>query len=331
MRNKRQEKLFSLGRFIILALIFMLLSISAFNLWQKRLWDGESRFTIALNADPVTIFSIEPTSHKAVLITIPSNTIFDVPYGYGDYLASSIFRLGALDKKRGGGVLFSKSVENSLGIMVDGYVSLKQETLSFPLKTAEDIRLVKSNYFSYIKLPAILWGALTPTYETNLSFLDLIALFFKIKSLRSDQIELINIGELSLLSDRKLPDGAEVKIIDDEIFDSALNDNFQDISIRKELVSFQVVNATDKDQLATQIGRILKNSGINVVSKTTAPKTESYLCKLKIFEKKALSSLVVRKVAGHYNCQIEDNSNKSEAGETNTADVKLFLGEGFIQ
>lgn len=328
-----QVKQFGVGRYIILALIFILLSISAFKLWQKRLWDGESRFTIALNADPITVFSIEPTTHKAILLTIPSNTIFDVPYGYGEYLASSIFRLGQLDNKRGGGVLFSQSVENSLGIMVDGYISFKEGTFSFPFKTTQDIKDAKNKYFSYIKLPAIFWGALnlTKSYETNLPFLDLVALFFKIKSLRGDQIKLINIGETSVLADRKLLDGTEVKMIDNEIFDFALNDNFQDISIRKEFVTFEVVNATDKDKLATQIARVLKNLGVNVISKTTAPKTESYSCKLKIFSKKASESLVVRKMVDHYHCQVEDSSSTSEAGETNTVDVRLFLGVGFIQ
>lgn len=313
--------------------MLLLLSIGAFKLWKGKLWDGKSRFTIALNSDPITIFSIEPSSHKAILLTVPTNTIFEVPFGYGRYLASSVFRLGELDNKRGGGMLFSKSVENSLGIMVDAYISAKKDTFPFSIKTLQDVKFMKNNYFSFLKLPSILFSSLVQvkSYETNLSLLDFVSIWREVRSLRSDQIELIDIGESAVVSDDKLPDGVPVKTIDEEIFDFILDDNFQDISIRSEGISVEVVNATNKDKLATLVGRILKNLGANIISKTTAEKTQSYSCLIKILNKNIISKLIIKKLINHYRCQVEDDKSVDSIDRESSVDAKLFLGEGFIQ
>lgn len=333
MRNKKQTNLFSLGGKIIIALIFVFIIVGALRVWQNRLWDGKSRLTIALNTDPVTVFSIEPATSYAVILTIPANTIFEVPYGYGAYMASSIYRLGELDDKRRRGELFSRSTEDSLRILIDSYLVVKKGNFSFPIKTADDIKVFKNNNFSLIKLPLLFWESLNPnkSFESNLSLLDLLTLFFKIRSLRSDQIDLISVAQTEVLKDKKLPDGTDVKTIDDEIFDFVLDDAFVDMSIRKEFTSLEVVNATDKDKLATQIAKVLKNLGVNVVSKATAAKTESFACKLQILNSSASKSKVLNKIKDHYHCQVENSFNTNKPGETDTADIRLVLGEGFIK
>lgn len=323
MRSRRKS-----AAIFFLAAIFLLLITAIFLVWKGRLWREAGRFTFVLNGDPLTVVSLEPNTHQAAVLTIPANTFLEVPFGYGDYKASSIFRLGKLENKHRSGFLLTRSVENSLGIMIDGYVSPKEGMSKFSINSSEDIKNIKKNYFSYTSLPGVILKFLKEgsQYETNLTLADLYRIWQEIKNLRSDKIKLINMSESTALTDNKLADQTTVKIIDNDIFDFVIGNDFEDIIIRFENVSLEVVNATDVDKLATQVGRVLKNLGANVIAKTTSEQTEKFSCLVKVFNKR--NGILIKRLVNHYQCKMEDGTNMKEAS---SVDIKLLLGEGFIK
>ena len=101
-----------------LILIFVPI-ISIFLVFQVfRRWDGKSRFTIVIqNIDKdnksedysLSIITLEPETKKSAFIHISPDFIIDIPYGYKLYPVYSVYKLGALDRDRGGGQLLKKA------------------------------------------------------------------------------------------------------------------------------------------------------------------------------------------------------------------------------
>ena len=149
MKNKKALKSSSSTkyRYYFIAVLFLLTGLVILQILGNRIWDGKSRFTILMQnisestkADQknLIIFSIEPAKSRAIFLLIPANTMLDLPYGYDTYPAFSIYQLGELDQNRGGGLLLSKSIETTFGVVVDGYLLSNNENyLNLPLSSDE--------------------------------------------------------------------------------------------------------------------------------------------------------------------------------------------------
>ena len=128
-RFRRTNKKRWLWYFLSATFIFLIILAGSIFFGEKTIWDGQRRFTVvfqeySVSPNPesyVYVFSIEPRLNRAIFLPIPGNVLLEAPYGYKTYPASSIFLLGELDNKRGGGKLLAKSIEGTLGIFVDGY------------------------------------------------------------------------------------------------------------------------------------------------------------------------------------------------------------------
>ncbi|MCL4338175.1 LytR C-terminal domain-containing protein [Patescibacteria group bacterium] len=325
--NPRQR----IPKLIIWCLAIILLLSGFISLNNLNKWDGSNRLTVVLNSDPMAVFTIDPVKRQAYIAVIPEETMLYVPYGYGEYKASSVYKLGELDKKRPAGVLLERSVENSFDILIDGYIATKGVSFPFPIKSSKDIAAYKSKYFSFLKLPGIALGVFTGanTLDTNLTKMDLMRLYLSIASLRSDQIRLVNLGDRSVLRDDKLPDGTSVKVIDTDILASVIQDNFQDQAIRTENVTLEIVNASGQNQLAGQFGKILRNIGANVLVTTTAQNDVSFACVIYFTKDSLKTSYIVTKLKKRYGCKISEIGNSSDM--SNQTDIQVVLGEDFVK
>jgi hypothetical protein len=128
------------------------------------------------------------------------------------------------------------------------------------------------------------------------------------------------------LHEENLPDGTKVKIVDKDIFDFTAEDNFFDSLIRKEQVSLEIINAADEERLATDVSRVIKLLGGNVISRSTAKNTQSASCTLYFSNPKAKSSIITEKLKKLYHCQISD-----ESVDSAQSDIKVVLGKDFVK
>lgn len=333
MRKKRKVGFLRIFRVIVIAAIFVGVLFFIVSIIQNSSWNGARRLTIVVDNDPIILFSIEPLSRQAILIIIPENTILDVPYGYGAYPAGVIYKLGNLDNLRGGGILLSKSIENTFSVFVENFWASKSgnkfSILTGQAGPTQKDRLLnfKNKYFSIAGLvPSLLnYQVNFSNIITNLSFLDTIRLWNAVRNLRNDRISLINLLESRVLKDEKLPDGTLVKRINKDELGFLISSNFQDRLVRLQNVSVEIVNATGKEKVAYEFSHILQNLGANVVANSTAGKDEKFNCKVFAFKKDILSSIIVERLTKFYKCE------SFEGKESSMTNIKVVLGEDFIK
>jgi hypothetical protein len=319
------------GRFILalFATLFLLgfFLLNTIRFLSETKWDGKRRFTIIVNTTPFLIFSIEPKTQRAIVFLIPENTFAEVPYGYGDYPLSSVFRLGELDKKKGGGFLLSRAVEDTFGILVDGFISYQPDVNSnLLLNNLSEIREYKKKHFSLKSIPSILIRFFGQKhFMSNISLIDTMKLWYSIYNIRMDKITYINLKEEErYLNEEKLPDGSNFYKVDSDIFDFLLSSHFEDYDIRVENISVEVINASNKDKVATNMARILKNLGVNVLAKSTASDTLKDSCFVKLKDSKLRNSKIIDRLKRHYQCQIREDKILQDI------DIEIIFGEDFI-
>lgn len=311
---------------IILILVIIGLSIQINN----SIWDGTSRFTIVFNSDPLVLLSLEPRTHKAVLLSIPVDTILNVPSGFEEYKVSSVYQLGNLEKNKNGGKLLSKAIENTFGIAVDRYVSERSSSFTIPNAIKEDFLKIKKSYFSFMSLPKSVVMAVTlkTKYDTNLTFVEMYHLWNGLRKMRGDEFSYQDLSDSTLLVESKLPDQTTVRRVNGEILDSFIDDKFQDQRIRTENVTIAIINAAEKDKLATQMGKVLKYIGGNVLRKSTASNPDDNGCNIYVTQRSLEKSIVVSWLKRKYLCQVIFENDQDTVEQT---DINIFLGKGFLK
>lgn len=327
MKNRKRRKInfFAICRLTAVAAIFFLVIFTGLKLFTGAKWDGERRFTIVFEGDPLLLFSIEPASHRAVVISVPVNTVLEVPFDYGTYPAGAVYRLGNLDTKRNGGKLLSKSMENTFGAVVEGFFAAKSgNKLSFKSDNLADF---KKKYFSIPGfLPSIFaFQKVSQNLASDLSFADIVRLWNAVRNLRSDQITAIDLSAANVLSEEKLPDGTTVAIINYDLLDQMDLALFQDQKVREENISIEIVNATKREKVASNFARILRNLGANVISKVTAEQSEKESCKIYASRSELLSSIIADRLTKFYRCKTEEQKNSG------ISDIRVILGENFLK
>jgi len=219
--------------------IFFLLSLSFLikTILQKNIWNGTNRVSLVLESwtakDPndirLAVFSYDPKLNQALYLIIPENTMLDVPFGYETFQASSVYKLGELDRKRGGGRLLDKSIENTFGIVLDGFYVFDVSAYSKLPQTNTEVIELKKKYFSLRGLFTSLINLFNnQSIDTNLSFMDKLHLWNTLRRLRLDQIAVYDPDKMGLLADTKLPDNTTVKIVDKDLYDAFFDEYFYD-------------------------------------------------------------------------------------------------------
>lgn len=333
MRNRahlqKKGKNSIIPTFFIISILMLIILIFIIQI-NNSIWDGTSRFTVVFNSDPLVILSLEPRTQKALVLSIPVNVILNVPSGFEEYKASSVYRLGQLEQNKNGGKLLSKAIENTFGIAVDRYVSEKSSGFVIPFTAKEDFLKMKKSYFSFMSLPkSIIFAVLLKTkYDTNLTFTEMYHLWNGLRKMRGDQFSFQDLSNSTLLMDSKLADQTTVKRVDGEILDSFIDDRFQDQRIRTENITIAIINAAEKDKLATQLGKVLKYIGGNVLIKSTASNPDDSGCTIYIAQKSLEKSIVVAWLKRKYLCHVIHDNNQESVKQT---DINIFLGKGFLK
>lgn len=229
------------------------LVVGVILLLRFRRWTGSERFSLVVvdtDGANVRVISLEPASGEAVVFVLADDLVVPAVYGYGSYRVSSLRPLGGIDGL--GDRLLEESVESLFGWPVFGVLVTGSEEGEETLGWFRDLAWAR------------LWQ------KPTLIWLDNVRFYREVGNLREDKLRVINLADLSLAYATTQADGAEVFMVDIARFDAFLR-RFPTSGYRDEGVRVAIVNTTSQDGLAHRAGRLLLNSGADVVSMTDEP------------------------------------------------------------
>ena len=253
---------------IVLGLLLLLLLLSQvvkftktlFSPWQisnsvkNYTWDGKFNINFLLRSKTISLVSYNPSDQKVEVIDIPDNTYIEAAHGYGKWQVRSIYDLGQSQSGLGGNRLLKDSLQDLFAQPIDGFLDFSGV---YPnLSGKEIIEKFRSDFFGPFN---ILHGL-----KTDLTLWELIKLKFGLASVRFDNVILIDLQEINVLSVDYLLDGSEVLIADPAQLDLALVD-LADPKIKSERKTIALFNASEKPLFAQKWARLISNMGGDVI------------------------------------------------------------------
>lgn len=274
---------------VFAVLLFLLFS-------KSSLWDVSSKLAVAVNAeDGPELLVFDKELEEITRIHIPKDTETQVARQLGTWKIGSVWQLGENEKL--GGKLLVESITFHLKFPV--YIWADTAALGF----------VEGGPFSFLK-------ALSFPYKTNLSLADRLKLaqfVLRVKEFKKSEVEL---SETSAIRRTKLVDGSEGYRTTGQVPPSILA-LFSDTHIAQKQTRVVIYDATEKYQLAQEVGEIVEIIG----AKVTAIKKEEkkdYDCKVVGIDDKS-----AEKVALVLGCE------KSSDKVSGNFDLEIYLGEEF--
>lgn len=251
--HKRYERLgLRFGRWVAAGILLVLFAIAGIA-WMALKKPAFPRLTVVVVGDPMVVWSWDRSVHHAVRITMPAATVIDAVGGYGKYSLEALWRLGDIEKR--GGTILVQSLQEALGLPIDGYVGPNGPELS----GMADTPLVPTP-IQILRLPLVILGS----YRTNISPSTLLYLSLAAMRLRPDNVTTIELAKDAMVS-QQLADGTVVETPDMSRLDVLFGTMFEDAQVRREGLSVAVYNTTDMASLGSRAGKLLGRMGVFVV------------------------------------------------------------------
>jgi len=291
---------------LVFLLFFLVAGYRVYLSFSKSVWDGKNRINLVFCQPQIFIFSLNDPEQEAVVLFLPSQTFIEVIHGYGQYRAEAVYQLGEIENHRGGELL-ADSLQESLGIPVDGFAAISN--FQFPISKDKP----KDGILAAFRL--LLKGG-----QTNLTKWDLLRLWWEFRKIRQDKVVVVELEKTGVLAKTILPDGSEGFEIEPEKTEKIAQEILKDQKIRQEDLTIAILNGTSHSGLAEKGARIIKNIGGRVVEMGN---TENGKCQIR-GEKKFKKSYTVKKLMEIFRCQWG-----GEDLGSHRAEVILILGEDY--
>lgn len=322
-KNKRRRKVFifiKLFFYLILLGFIFFIAFSFLKLTKESSLNKDLRSTIILATKPILVLSFEPQGDFTV-ISIPEKTYLEVNRGFGSYRLGAVWDLGVMEGLKG--ELLAETVQEFLGVPIDGWLGSKSDSWLISPKQ-ENFLQEKNELTSWSRLlkPQELLNSYR-NLETNLTFVDLVRLWFSAKFTRFDKIKFVDLESGSALTTLTLADGTKVFAADQKTVDGLLVDLFKEQKIVQEHLTLEILNGTEKAGLANRLARLITNLGGDVVSVTNSQEKIGR-CQIK-GKNQALESYTGQLLAKIYNCV--KIANQTEA----RADLQVAIGQDYWQ
>jgi hypothetical protein len=327
-REQRTRKLTFFKRLfktLFLIIFFLAMTFLIFKFWQAMRvsrFAGKDRVTFVFSAENIFVISLDPKEGKMMMIKIPPETQIDVAHGYGKYRAGAVYKLGE-EEKIGGGKILAESVQEYMGIVIDGYLRAPEAIWILGVGSEEELGRIDftfkkkmSQFRGFIK---ILGG----NFETNFSKFDLIKIWREILKVRPDRVVFVDLAQSFVSWETVLPDGQKSYEVEPEMLEQIVKKNFLDEKIREENFLVEVTNTTLHSKLADKAARILTNIGVDVVA---VSETEEKLLSCQVVtDKKFKNSYTVKKIRRIFDCHFREG----EIG--GRADITVKIGEDYYK
>ena len=284
-------------------------------------WNGAYSYNLIIKAQDLGLVTIDPFNKQVTVIKVPDDTQIDLPKGYGNYPASSIYDLGQAERPPVGPSLMKASFAHLFGLPVDGFV-LVAENEKF--KTVEEI-------VASLRKSPISALSLVKNIKTDLSPNEGLRILSVITSLREDKLKIVDIGQTSITESKLLPDTTRVLGVDTIHLDLFVRQRMKDPVLLNEEASVAVFNATDHPGLAQEASRILTNMGVNVINVSNTPTLkESSQVVVTSQELKEKTRVRVAQLFAP-KCITQKCESSDDKVVNSRADITIVLGEDYFR
>ena len=225
--------------------------IFCYRMFSSGTWKGRQRYNLLVGSpdEMHALVSLSADEPDALILVFHPDFVVEGVYGYGEYKMGSLLKLGKLEKL--GDSLIKKSVQNTVGLKVCGYVN------SF---VPNDLDVDPGSWLKKVIRPMSL-----SLIGNEIGILDVFRYSQRISRLREDQIEVIPLHESRLAYTEVQPDGTEMFLLDKLRLDGFLLDRIKGLVYTEEDHGVSVINTTSHYGLATSVSRLFLNSGLDVV------------------------------------------------------------------
>lgn len=279
---------------------------------KKYVWNGEFNINLLIRTSGASLLSYNPKQEKITIVNIPEETFLEVPFGFGMWQLRAVYGLGQAQKELEGNKLLVDTLSSFFAIPIDGFLDFS--ALQPQKSPAEVLEILRENPISGFNLLS--------TLKTDLTLWELLKLKLSLTGVRFDKVKELNLLELSVLDQEKLPDGTEVYTADPIKLDSVLS-GLVDTAIVSEHKTIAVFNATDRPQLAGKWARLVTNLGGNIIIISNAK------ARLKNTEITGEQSLTLKRLRQIFDLGGKINSLDEELSSSR-AQINLFVGEDLI-
>lgn len=322
-------------RFIFIALLFLIGICFLFRetIFGPQRFDGQKRYSFIVDtSQSLILFSVSPLDRSISIVTIDPETYLSVPNGMGTYKASSIYRLGNLERSQqfGGGGILSQTAQETFGVPIEGYIRYNSSSNGFQMNISslEDWESFKKERFGFVPMISFIKDLLTqdPRISTNIHPFEIFGLFRTLSGNSTLQVKVIDLKAYEAVSPFTLSDKSKVFRIDPNRLDKILEGMFQEERILRENISVGVLNASRASGVAGTSSRIVSNMGARVVSVSNAEDLIPESCYLS-GTREVISSYTVSRLVDVFGCRT--NILKSSDEMSGPYTLEFLVGEGY--
>ncbi len=274
--------------------IFIILAAAAWFLYPQinaSHFGKFDRFNVVIGGSQIALISLNISEKSMVVVKLPPDLYLpNVVHGYGQYKAESVYGAGNLDHR--GGETLSGSIEDYLGVPVDGYF--------FSPKKFSD---PKNFFFS----PDFLLKN-----TSNLTFIDKVSFLINLFKIRFDKVKTVDLSDYA--SDLVLADGSRAMTLEGAEVDQTLSGLLTEARPQAENFRVEVINTTTMAGLGARAVRLLSNIGLSVINVETQD-LASAQCEI-LVTKNAVKSITVARIAQIYSCKISQKPTEDRAAIT---------------
>lgn len=282
-----------LSFFIVMILVFAILNgfiraATIKNKVSKSGWDGISSFVVALKDNPNSLFIFQKDPRRAVVL-----------------------KTGILGKNLEADTL-SKTVSVVFGTNVNNY--LNAANLS-----DDQIKKKFENFTSFITPFKILttgWGG--GDMNTNISRIDAFRLWWQLKSIRSKDLDFVNLTSFKTLDDGS--DGQKVLGVTSDYLSKEVSTYLENTKIIQEDLDIIIVNSSDDDRSSFLASNFITIVGGRVVA-VNGDLSVKGKCLISTNQAKSYTVIYLAKV---FTCDIKDTSQTDDK-----PNATIYLGQDF--
>lgn len=287
-KKKRSNKTpFKAVRAFIIGIVVVLLAFLVYFFISFP----KGRTTFVLVGKSLTVVSLDNRDENLTIIPIPQNAYLTLTSGRGNLTASSLYKFDLLSKQKG--QLFISTMREFLGIPIDGFINIKNDT---QISNLDQFLNIQKKHLSFFSLDNLL----TDSKKQHFCY--------KIGNIRKDKITVINLSSSDIFQEITMPDGSKVLEADEVKLDSLLQKQFFEKEILAENFSIAVYNSSKTAGLATRAARIIGNSGGNVIIVGENPNL-TVNCVISVSPKDT-KTYTVSRYQKLFNCEINNNMDR---------------------
>lgn len=270
-------------------------------------WSSNSSFVAAFSTTPLAVFVLQEDPKKLVFLTLDEKT----------YLATGdpnepMATISSLINKNNGEDL-AKLLSLAFRADIENYVTFKNDQ---KINKEEAIKWFK-NYSSLLAPFVILTGRIgNEIRDTNITRLDQLKLWWQVKSIRINQLELVDLSQYQ--EEVVYKDDQKVLGVDNLVLHKVISKYLENGRVTKENLKIKVINASGIAGVGQLAADFATGVGVNVVKIETAPS----LIDQTFIQTSAKNKYTVSYLANIFKCDIKSSSSGDE-------EVNLVIGNDF--